>query len=482
MADPAQKSVDGPAQNDLAELRRLLVGAEIERLARLEASVSDPSRFERAFSRAAHKDPRALADAVFPVIGPAIRQSIAAALREFAETLSQVAEKSLSLRGIRWRLESLLSGKPFGEILLARSLLYSVEQVFLIQRDSGLLLKHAAAKGTVVRDADMVSGMLTAIQNFVSDSFADPGHDLETIDAGRFRLWITYAPKVILVGVVSGTPPGGLKDVLRHALDTIRERLQDHTDNFELTDSDAYEDAYPVLQECLLGQPPGRRKKIRVWPLVAAGSIMILAPVARLLYTEAQWSRYFEALKQQPGIVVTAIEKRGSQWVVAGLRDPYAPDPTALLSAHHLEPSGIRFAWQPYLSLNTPFAAQRELQAAIDRVRKQIIHFDNNVSRLTISAADRIDDLTEAIAALSRLRPEARITVIGHADEAATPVLNQKLSLDRAREVLDALAAQGVDRGTLATSGVGASTPLRTGGRGWDRRANRSVTFEVAIP
>ena len=65
-----------------------------------------------------------------------------------------------------------------------RQLLYSVEQVFLIHRKSGLLLMHVAAKDSVLKDADMISGMLTAIQDFLSDSFAEGGQELETVDAG----------------------------------------------------------------------------------------------------------------------------------------------------------------------------------------------------------------------------------------------------------------------------------------------------------
>ena len=90
-----------------------------------------------------------LADAIFPVIGPAIRKSIAASISEFAETLNQIVETSVSFRAIQWRVEALITGKSFSEILLARSLLYSVEQVFLIHRKSGLLLLHVAAKNSV---------------------------------------------------------------------------------------------------------------------------------------------------------------------------------------------------------------------------------------------------------------------------------------------------------------------------------------------
>jgi predicted ABC-class ATPase len=53
---------------------------------------------------------------------------------------------SISWQGVKWRLEAMRTGKPFGEVVLLHTLRYRVEQVFPIQRESGLLLLHVAAK------------------------------------------------------------------------------------------------------------------------------------------------------------------------------------------------------------------------------------------------------------------------------------------------------------------------------------------------
>jgi OOP family OmpA-OmpF porin len=524
MPEPAAKSVapsaDAPTNGsgalsaELGELRQLLVGPELEQLARVQARLADPASrsadlaevlpegirnakakalrealepvFEKAFSSSVRKNPKELADAIYPIIGPAIRTSIAAAIRDFAEALNQIVEKSASLRSIRWRIESMISGKPFNEILLARSLLYSVEQVFLIHRKSGLLLQHAAAQGSVLKDADMISGMLTAIQDFLSDSFTEGGHDLETVDVGRFKLWLTYSPKVLLVGAVGGTAPVQLRQVFRKELDQIEAALQPQIDNFKQDDLTVFEPAQPFLQACLLGQSaPGKRSKARLWPYLAAIAVILLALYAWHLRTTERWDGYFDALRHQPGIVVTDIAKTGwwfrESWTISGLKDPQAQDPAALLRARNLNPAKVRFAFEPYLSLNTPFAARRELDAAVERIRKQVIRFDTNSSKLVIAEADRIDDLTLEIGRVLRLRPQARITLIGHADEVGMPEINMKLSLARASQVADALAALGVPRSALTLEGVGNTKPIRSGTTDWDRSTNRGVSFEVAL-
>jgi outer membrane protein OmpA-like peptidoglycan-associated protein len=379
-----------------------------------------------------------------------------------------------------------MSGKPFTEILLARSLLYSVEQVFLIHRKSGLLLQHAAAQGSVLKDADMISGMLTAIQDFLSDSFTEGGHDLETVDVGRFKLWLTYSSKVLLVGAVGGTAPVELRQVFRKALDQIEAALQPQINNFKQDDLSVFDPAQPFLQACLLGQSaPDKRQKARLWPYLAAIAVILLALCAWHLRTMARWNGYFDALKNQPGIVVTDIVRHGwfsPGWVVSGLEDTQAEKvPAALLSQHRLDPAKVRYVWQPYLSLNTPFARQRDLDAAVDRIRKQVIRFDTNSSKLVIAEADRIEDLNLEIGRLLNLSPRARITLVGHADEVGQADANRKLSVARADQVADALAAMGVPRAALAPMGMGNTKPLRAGATDWDRSTNRSVSFEVVL-
>lgn len=493
---------------ELAELRELLVGQEIEELARVQARLADPAKrtedlaqvlpdairaakpkslrdalepiVEKSFHSSVRRNPRELAEAIYPIIGPAIRTSIAAAIRDFAEALNQIVEKSASFRSIRWRIESLISGKPYSQILLAKSLLYSVDQVFLIHRKSGLLLLHAEARGSVVKDADMISGMLTAIQDFLSDSFSEAGQDLETIDAGRFKLWVTYGTKVMLVGAVSGTAPTELKLVFRKALDGIEESLQSEINNFRQDDLSVFEPARPFLDQCLLGQSaPEKRVKARLWPYFALVAVIVAGFFGYEAYQRARWNRYFAELKQQPGIVITGIERHGSSYIITGLKDPAAGDPAGLLRTRGLDPKLAGFDLRPYLSLNTPFAEQRDLETARQYIETRIIRFDTGSSKLVPGEADRIDD----VAAEMKRLPGARIAITGHADETGSVDTNGKLSLDRANRVAEALVAHGISPAALTITGTGNSQPLRQGSTDWDRQVNRSVSFTVsAIP
>ena len=171
MLDPvdATDEVSGPGARttdpDLDRLRRLIVAVEQERLDELERRLDDPDvRAEEislvlpeSVARAGHdgnrlslalapaveaaltvsitKNRKHLAEALAPAMGPAIRRAIAETLRAMVDSFNQVLQHSLSARALRWRVEAWRTGRPFAEVLLSHSLVFKVEQVFLVHRE-----------------------------------------------------------------------------------------------------------------------------------------------------------------------------------------------------------------------------------------------------------------------------------------------------------------------------------------------------------
>ena len=164
---------------------------------------------ERAIRRTVKKDTQMFADALYPVIGPAIRRSISEALRALLQNLNRTLDQSFSPKGLSWRLEAWRTGVPFHQIVLRNTLIYRVEQVFLIHRESGLLIQHLAQADVETQDADAVSAMLTAIEDFVKDSFtgrnSDSGEGLDTVDLGDYTLWLIHGPKAFLACAISAS-------------------------------------------------------------------------------------------------------------------------------------------------------------------------------------------------------------------------------------------------------------------------------------
>ena len=56
-------------------------------------------------------------------------------------------------RSLKWRFEAWRTGRPFAEIVLLKTLVYRVDQVFLIHKETGLLLQHVVADEVRAKDA-----------------------------------------------------------------------------------------------------------------------------------------------------------------------------------------------------------------------------------------------------------------------------------------------------------------------------------------
>jgi len=87
-------------------------------------------------------------------------------------------------------------------------------------------------------------------------------------------------------------------------------------------------------------------------------------------------------------------------------------------------------------------------------------------------------NLHELAASLQKY-PESQLLIVGHTDNVGDDFYNQRLSERRANSAATYLAAQGVARTRLGTSGKGESEPVATNDTDAGRQKNRRV--EVAI-
>ena len=405
---PTDGAAKRPASDDqpLAELRAILLGPDRAAWESMRQRLDNPTRraedvasvlaeavrlrsdaklrralqplLEESLQLSVQSNPRMLADALFPIFGKAIRKAIASELDGMLQSLSQTLEQRFSWRSLRWRWESIRTGKSYAEIVLLRSLLYRVEQVFLIHRKTGLLLQHAAVNTADTKDPETVSAMLTAIQDFVRDSVSGAeGENLETVRMGDIGMVLTYGPDAILSGFVRGVPPRKLTRVFQDTLDTIERQKAEALHSFAGETSE-FESCRPRLEACLVGQgkPDQQKATSRVAGALLFGvpALAIIALASWWIYSaavERRWSDFAQRLGREPGIVLTSFEKRGGTHFFSGLRDPLAADPAALLSAQDLASNKATFHFEEYHSLQPSFAAQRRLVELTEELQRR---------------------------------------------------------------------------------------------------------------
>src|SRR5947209_8397176 len=121
---------------EMAELRSLLLGPAEQQIAEIHERLTDPQRqlsevssvlpaaisvrsrqdeelshalgptVTTAIERSVRRNPQPLVDAIFPVMGPAIRKAISVALGGMIQSLNQSMAYSFSPRGLKWRIEA----------------------------------------------------------------------------------------------------------------------------------------------------------------------------------------------------------------------------------------------------------------------------------------------------------------------------------------------------------------------------------------
>ncbi|MES0098145.1 OmpA family protein [Mesorhizobium sp. M0019] len=387
-------------------LRQLLVGREISELSRVTHLLDEPEQLaaavgsvlpgaaaraphaqlgealapavERAVQRSIQKSPRTLTDILYPVFLPAIRKSIGEKIDQTFQSLNETLRHIFTWHGLKWRLEAWRTGASFSEVVLKHSLVYRVEHVFLINRNSGLLIAHVTADNATSEDPQLISSMLSAIQDFVKDSFNEKEQSgLDTIRFGELRLWSEVGPFATLVAVIRGNPPEELHEIIRDVLLRIHDECSQALEQFD-GDSSQLAGVETQLQTCVELKQEESNQGFP-W-LVVAAVLLVLIPAGGWFFLSWQsgqrWQAYVSRLGTQPGIIVAEQKVRDGQFYIAGLRDPLAADPQALLAGTQVDPARVHSQWQFYQSLDPEFVLKRITASLVppDSVRLSIVN------------------------------------------------------------------------------------------------------------
>jgi OOP family OmpA-OmpF porin len=506
--------LNGGSPGDYTRLRELLVGPEQSRLEELQRRLDDKQLrtedlsqivaeaialrarrdhslqktlnpvIEEAVRLSVKRDPSFLANALYPVIGEAVRKSVAQALRGLVDSINQTLERRLSFEALQWRFEGWRTRRPFAEIVLARSLGYRVEQVFLIHRETGLLLQHVARADEVL-DSDMVAGMLSAIQDFMRDSFKGKGGMKAVEMDDGLNLWAQHGPTTILAAVASGTPPPELHDLLQRTLERVEAECAPLLAPFQ-GDATAFATARPLLESCLLGrQAQGKRKRSRLFFVAFAATLMLAIGLVSFLIARShrRWDRLVVQLRSEPGIVLTAADRSWGRYELVGLRDPLATDPDTLVRASGINPQKVTSRWEPYVSLDGKFALSREFETEQTALEQTVLRFPLNSATLSAEQLAKLDDIEVHIFKLqsdgARLGKKFVIELRGNTDPSGSEAKNDALSQMRAEIVSSTLVSRGVSPDMLRTVALGSRQPVQRASGAYLTELNRRVIFRV---
>ncbi len=556
----------------LNTLRELLLKSEKEQILRIENRLDDPMVRAKEISQSlpeaislsildskklscviqpviddaikvsVQKNPKALADALFPVFGPGIRKAISSTIMGMIQSLNQMLNHSFSIQGMKWRFEAFRTRKQFAEVILLHTLIYKVEQIFFIHGKSGIVLDHVVAKDAIIQDPDLVSGMLTAIQDFVKDSFDIDG-DLDTLRIGSDKsVWIEKGEHALIAAVIRGTPPLNLRIKYRELMEEIHIKSGAALEKFN-GDSHPFLIFREQLEEGLQFQEKQEDQKIS--PLLFCVFLVIFCGVGiwgfSTYKTTQVWQQYLNRIEAQKGLILLSAQKKEGKYRVTGLRDPLAKDPLGLLQKDTIDPLSIESRWQAFYSLDPYFIFQRaklilkppgtiqlelsgntiiaqgqashtwienfrriaptipgingvkdekiqnidmaQLDIALKELTAIRIYFKKNSTVLVENQEHILDILYKSINRIrklqSRVERSVQIIILGHTDSSGNEKLNLRLSRGRAEKIFSILIVQGIKPAFFSISGIGTKSPLKKESHTEDRQFNRAVSFKI---
>ena len=113
-----------------------------------------------------------------------------------------------------------------------RSAESTIDDVFLLYRD-GLLIKHDTRRLKPDIDTDILSGMLTAVQQFVKDSFRSEEGDLDELTFGQMHILIGRGKWVILAAMIQGDGTDAMMEQVKRCVGDIEDHQWDQLDGWD---------------------------------------------------------------------------------------------------------------------------------------------------------------------------------------------------------------------------------------------------------
>jgi OOP family OmpA-OmpF porin len=335
----------------------------------ISAALTEP--VENAVISSVRKNPETFASILYPSILPAIRRAIQSALNQFVEATDALIAQNFSLNAIKWRIESMRTGIPLAEILIRNTMVYRVEQVLLIHNLSGLLIDSVYVNNDIRRDSDAVSGMLSAIESFMHDSFnSDEDEKLNRVRLGNHIIYLAHGPSATLASVVSGAATPEYQNRMRNVIEQLHVKKSNALRKFT-GDRDGIVGVTPLLETCLKSQYQEPEKKnshkglINKSLAVGLGGLFLLLFGYKIAATieASRVDQLITRLNATEGIVVYKHDKEDGQWKIRGMIDSQIKGPKIKWEDFSLRKDKITFDWTRFQSIDAARLAGNRVDA-----------------------------------------------------------------------------------------------------------------------
>jgi hypothetical protein len=155
-------------------------------------------------------------EVLYPILGRMIKKYITTEIEKLSEKIDAQMKLAFSWEGWKMRIKAWMSGTPQQDMMISKLIEPKIEEIYVIERNSGMLLGSFTKNASL--DRDMVAGMLTAIKAFVEDAFTGETQELSNIDYDNFKITIKNFKSFFIAVVTSGGMNAQFRDKLDDTL------------------------------------------------------------------------------------------------------------------------------------------------------------------------------------------------------------------------------------------------------------------------
>lgn len=152
-------------------------------------------------------------DSLYPIMGGMISKYVSQALKEMMESINEKIEDGLSVEKYKRKIKSKITGVSEIELLLEESADARISSLFVIHKESGLLIAEGHIADKEIGDPHMVASMASAIKDFINDWIQnnESNNEVQILSYANETLYIESAGSVYLVAFLDKEPDSELR-------------------------------------------------------------------------------------------------------------------------------------------------------------------------------------------------------------------------------------------------------------------------------
>jgi outer membrane protein OmpA-like peptidoglycan-associated protein len=238
------------SQTELERLKELLLADELEQIKKLESKVKKldfeaqdnatiMKRVTPAISKGIADNKETMIDALYPIMGGMISKYVTQAIKEIMETINRKVEDGFSFDKYKRKIKAKVSGVSESELLLEESSDATISSLFVIHKESSLLIAETYLKDKKIDDAHMVASMASAIKDFINDwiKHDTSNNEVQILSYGNATLYIESAGSVYLIAFLDTEPDYELRKEINTVFASVVKKYADFFQQFDGSDT-----------------------------------------------------------------------------------------------------------------------------------------------------------------------------------------------------------------------------------------------------